>query len=185
MGQTVVRGRANPPPAAGSLVKARWIGAVICTATSGPVSARLTAKEAGLVGVLALWWSNRKWQLAGTMPLLRDTCSGGSRLFIPTTEEQPTAFAAGTPLVFEYLNLNNNSVFDSIQTGVPHPIRLHAPRGNERRCHAVIESSRAAVLSFPNNTAQIGFIARIGDPTPSRFTNYPIRIDVTNVARLP
>jgi hypothetical protein len=142
------------------------------------------AKDVGVVGVLALWWSDGRWELAGTMPLLYEACIGCSRSFIPTRDEAPAAFPAGTPLVFEYLNLKKNLVFDSIQTGVPHPLRLHTTRGIERSCLAVIEASRAAVLSCPNNTAQIGFIARIGDPTPSRFADYPIRIDVANVSPL-
>jgi hypothetical protein len=151
---------------------------------TAPVTARLAAKDPSVVGVLGMWWKGGKWELAGTMPLLHEACIGSSRLFTPNRDGTPAPFPAGTPLVFEYLNRKGKLAFDSIQTGTPNPIRLYASREIEGPRLSVIESARAAVVSYPDSTAQIGFVARIGDPTPRRFADYPIRVEVTNVSPL-
>jgi hypothetical protein len=63
-------------------------------------------------------------------------------------------------------------------------VTLPASREIEGTRLSVIESARAAVVSYPDKTAQVGFVTRIGDPTPGRFSDYPIRVEVTNVSPL-
>ena len=154
------------------------VGAELIAATNAPITATVAAKEARLVGVLGMWWNAGEWKLAGSVPLLGGDCVNAFVLFTPDPNRTPAPFPASTPLVFDYLSLRPNSVLDSIQTGTSNPMRLYAaPRHMQ-----VTESAHAAVVFGPDHTASIGFPARIGDPTPAGFEDYPIRIEVTNVS---
>lgn len=162
-------------------MRSQIIGVELFAAINAPITARLAAKQAGLAGVLGMWWNAGEWELAGAVPLLSGECVGASMVYTPNRNRAPAPFPSGTPVVFDFLCSRSNSAFDSIQTGTSNPVRLYVPPRSPLR---VTESAHAAVLFSSDNTAQVGFPAGIGDPTPANFADYPIRIEVTNVSPL-
>jgi hypothetical protein len=163
------------------------IGAELFAATNAPITATLVAKATGLFGVVSLWWNAGDWELAGALPLLglglevKDPV-GTSVFFTPNKIGTPAPFPVGTPLIFDYLVLKPDSVFDSIQTGTSNPIKLYTPPRVGEGHLPVNEAALAAVVFGSGNTAKIGFPARIGDVLSENLNSYPICIEVTNVS---